>query len=48
MNEPEYHTVLDKFNLTPLYLGSEECEKAVREEIEPMGRLVKKLGLDKK
>jgi len=48
MNEPEYHTVLDKFNLTPLYLGSEECEKAVREEIEPMGKLVKKLGLDKK
>ena len=48
MNEPEYHNVLEKFNLTPLYLNSGDCEKAIREDIDPIGILVQKLGLQKK
>jgi tripartite-type tricarboxylate transporter receptor subunit TctC len=48
MNEPEYINVLDKFNLTPLYLNSDDCEKAVRDDMEPIRKLVQKLGLGKK
>lgn len=48
MNEPEYKAVLDKFNLEPLYLNSDDCKKAVSDVMEPMGKLVNKLGLGKK
>ncbi len=47
MNEPEYHAVLERFNLTPLYLHSEDSQKAVQEDIAPIGKLVQKLGLQK-
>lgn len=47
INEPEYKNVLDKFNLDPLYLNSEDCERAIREDIGPIVELAKKIGLKK-
>lgn len=47
MNEPEYQAVLEKFNLTPLYLNSEDSQKAVLDDIAPIGKLVQKLGLQR-
>ena len=47
LNEPEYKAVLEKFNLSPLYLNSEDSQKAVQDDIAPIGGLVEKLGLIK-
>jgi tripartite-type tricarboxylate transporter receptor subunit TctC len=48
MDEPESQNVLEKFNLTPLYLNSEDCARSVYKDIEPIGKLLQKLGLQKK
>jgi tripartite-type tricarboxylate transporter receptor subunit TctC len=45
LNEPEYKSVLEKFNLAPLYLNSEDSRKAVQDDIAPIEKLVQKLGL---
>lgn len=47
MNEPMYKGVLDKFNLEDLYLNSEDTKKAVSEAMEPLGKMVTRLGLGK-
>ena len=47
MNEPAHKAVLDKFNLEPLYLNSDDSRKAVAEAMEPLGKLAAKLGLGK-
>jgi len=47
MEEPAHKAVLEKFNLEPLYLSSEDSKKAVADAMLPLGKLVTKLGLGK-
>ena len=47
MNEPMYKSVPDKFNLEALYLNPEDSRKAAADAMEPLGKLVTKLGLGK-
>lgn len=47
MDDPEYKANLEKFNLIPLYLNSEDSEKEFRKSVEPMRELIKKFGLKK-
>ena len=48
MEEPEYQAVLKKIDMPLLYLNSEDCEKAALKELEKIGKLVQKLGLQNK
>jgi tripartite-type tricarboxylate transporter receptor subunit TctC len=48
MEDPEYQAVLKKFDMSNIYLNSEDLEKAIRQESEDIGKMVKKVGLDKK
>ena len=48
MDDPEYQAVLKKFDMPALYLNSEDCEKTARQELEKIGKLVQKLGLQNK
>jgi tripartite-type tricarboxylate transporter receptor subunit TctC len=48
MEDPEYQGVLKKFDMPMLYLNSEDCEKAALKELEKIGKLVQKLGLQNK
>jgi len=48
MEDSEYQAVLKKFDMTLLYLNSEDCEKAALKELEKIGKLVNKLGLQNK
>ena len=48
MEDSEYKAVLKKFDMPMLYLNSENCEKAARKELEKIGKLVNKLGLQNK
>jgi tripartite-type tricarboxylate transporter receptor subunit TctC len=48
MEDPEYQAVLKKFDMPMLYLNPEDCEKAALREMEKIGKLVKKLGLQNK
>jgi tripartite-type tricarboxylate transporter receptor subunit TctC len=47
-DDPEYQAILKKFDMPVIYLGPEDLEKADREEFEKIGRVVQKLGLQKK
>ena len=48
MNDADFQAVMKKLDMIPLYLNSEDYEKFVRQDSERIGRLVRKLGLDKK
>jgi tripartite-type tricarboxylate transporter receptor subunit TctC len=48
MGDDEYHAVLKKFDMSNLYLGPEDSAKVSRTEMEQIGRIVQKLGLQKK
>lgn len=48
MDDPEFQAVMKKLDMTTLYLNSEEYEKYVRQDSERIGKLVQKLGLQKK
>jgi len=48
MEDPEYQGVLKKFDMPMTYLGGDELEKADREDFDRMGKIVQKLGLNKK
>jgi tripartite-type tricarboxylate transporter receptor subunit TctC len=48
MDDPEYQAILKKFDMPMIYLGPEELEMADRQEYEKIGRVVQKLGLQKK
>ena len=48
MEDPEYQAVLKKFDMSNIYLNSEDLEKAIRQDAEQIGKMVKKAGLDKK
>jgi tripartite-type tricarboxylate transporter receptor subunit TctC len=47
MEDPEFHTVLKKFDMTTYYLNSEDYEEYIRGEVDRIGKLVQKLGLQK-
>jgi tripartite-type tricarboxylate transporter receptor subunit TctC len=48
MDDPEYQAILKKFDMPMIYLGPEDLEMADRQEYEKIGRVVQKLGLQKK
>jgi tripartite-type tricarboxylate transporter receptor subunit TctC len=48
IDDPEYQAVLKKVDMPVLYLGWENLEEANRQESELIGRIVQKLGLQKK
>ncbi len=48
MEDPDYLSVLKKYDMTVSYLSPEGLDKAVRQESEQIKRVVQKLGLDKK
>lgn len=48
MDDPEFQAVLEKLDMPLIYFNSEDCEKALRQESERIGKIVKKLGLQKK
>ena len=47
MDEPEFIEAQKKFEITRCYSSPEEYEKYLREEFERIGKLVRRLGLDK-
>jgi tripartite-type tricarboxylate transporter receptor subunit TctC len=48
LDDPEYQTVLKKYDMQTTYLNSEECEKADKQEAEKLKEIVQKLGMYKK
>jgi tripartite-type tricarboxylate transporter receptor subunit TctC len=48
MDDPDYQAILKKFDMPMLYLNPEDLEKADRHEYEKIGKVVQKLGLQKK
>jgi tripartite-type tricarboxylate transporter receptor subunit TctC len=48
MDDPEFVSVMKKFDMDFYYLGTEDYEKYQRADFENIGKLVQKLGLDKK
>jgi tripartite-type tricarboxylate transporter receptor subunit TctC len=48
MEDPEYQTVLKKYDMTTTYLNSEDCEKADRKEAEDLRKIVTQVGMYKK
>lgn len=48
IDDSEYQAVLKKFDMPSLYLNSDDCEKDVRQNLDRIGKLVQKLGLQKK
>jgi len=47
MNEPEFLEVMKKFDMPSFYANTEDYTKYLQNDFENMGKLVKKLGLDK-
>ena len=48
LDDPDYQDTLKKFDMPTIYLDAEEVEKADRQDYERLGKLVMKLGLQKK
>jgi tripartite-type tricarboxylate transporter receptor subunit TctC len=48
MEDPEYQAVLKKFDMPISYLGGDDLEKSDREDFNKTGKIVEKLGLNKK
>lgn len=48
MEDPEYKSVMKKFDMPDFYANTEEYEKYLRKDFENIEQLIKKLGLDKK
>jgi len=48
MDDPEFLGALKTFDMVPIYLNPEDLAKASRQEFEHMGKIVQKLGLQKK
>ncbi|MGA2954852.1 MAG: tripartite tricarboxylate transporter substrate binding protein [Thermodesulfobacteriota bacterium] len=48
LDDPEYQTVLKKYDMATTFLNSEDCEKADRSEAEELKKIVQKLGMYKK
>jgi tripartite-type tricarboxylate transporter receptor subunit TctC len=48
LDDPDYQSILKKYDMSLNYLGPEDLDKAIRQESEQIKRVVQKLGLDKK
>jgi hypothetical protein len=48
MDDPEYQAVLKKVDMPMLYLSGEGLEEANQQQFELIGRIVQRLGLQKK
>jgi tripartite-type tricarboxylate transporter receptor subunit TctC len=48
MEDPEVVNALNIFDMVPIYLNPEDLDKASRQEFDHMGKIVQKLGLQKK
>ena len=48
MEDPEYVTILKKFDMMPAYLGPMDLAKTLRKELDQVGKIVQKVGLQKK
>ena len=48
MDDPDYLSILKKYDMSENYLNPEDLEKAIRKESEQIKKIVQKLGLDKK
>ena len=48
LDDPDYLSILKKYDMTLNYLGPEDLDRAIRQESEQIKRVVQKLGLDKK
>ena len=48
LDDPDYLSILQKYDMSQNYLGPEDLEKAIRKESEQIKKVVQKLGLDKK
>jgi len=48
LDDPDYISILKKYDMSLNYLGPEDLDKAIRQESEQIKRVVQKLGLDKK
>lgn len=47
LNEPDYKSVVEKFNLEAMYMGSDASRKATAASIPPLEKMYFTLGLDK-
>jgi len=48
LDDPDYLSILKKFDMSLNYLGPEDLDRAIRQESEQIKRVVQNLGLDKK
>jgi tripartite-type tricarboxylate transporter receptor subunit TctC len=48
LDDPDYLSILKRYDMTVSYLSPEDLDKAIREESDQIKRVVQKLGLDKK
>jgi len=48
LTDPDYQSILKKYDMSDNYLSSEDLDKAILRESEQIKRVVQKLGLDKK
>ncbi len=48
LDDPEYQTILKKYDMATTYLNSEDCEKADQKEAEDLKKIVMQLGMYKK
>jgi tripartite-type tricarboxylate transporter receptor subunit TctC len=48
LDDPDYLSILKKYDMTLNYLSPEDLDKALIQESEQVKRIVQKLGLDKK
>lgn len=48
MENPEYLETAKKYDMLPTYLNSKDVEKTLRKELDQVGKIVQKVGLQKK
>jgi tripartite-type tricarboxylate transporter receptor subunit TctC len=48
LDDPDYLSILKRYDMTVSYLSPEDLDKAIRQESDQIKRVVQKLGLDKK
>ena len=48
LDDPDYLSILKKYDMTLNYLGPDDLDRAIQRESEQVKRIVQKLGLDKK
>ncbi len=48
MGDPEFLAAMKTFDMEPVYMNSADYEKSIRQDSERVGKIVRKLGLEKK